>query len=41
LLGRLIILKIDEVLDVESEEGKKKIITEDLNELAYTELIFY
>jgi hypothetical protein len=33
------ILKNDEVFDVDSEEGKKKMIIADLNELAYTELI--
>ena len=39
LLGKVTIPKTDEVFNVESEEGKKKMMTADLNELAYTELI--
>jgi hypothetical protein len=39
LLGKLTILKTDEVYEEESKEGKKKRIITDLNELAYSELI--
>jgi hypothetical protein len=41
LLGKVKIPKTDEVYDMESEEGKKMIIAADINELAYTELIFF
>jgi hypothetical protein len=40
LLGRSIIPKTYEVFDVESKEGKKKMIIADLNELAGIDLIF-
>ena len=39
LLGKVTIPKTDEVFNVESEERKKMMMTADLNELAYTELI--
>ena len=39
LLGKVTIPKTDKVFNLKSEEGKKKMMTADLNELAYTELI--
>jgi hypothetical protein len=39
LLGRSIIPNTGEVFDVKSEEGKKKMIVADLNELSYTKII--
>ena len=36
LLRKVAIPKTDEVFNVESEEGKKMLMTADLNELAYT-----
>ena len=39
LLGKVTIPKTDEVLNVESEEGKKMMMTADLNELSYSELM--
>jgi hypothetical protein len=38
-LGKFRVSNIDEVYDMESEEGKKLRIAADINELAYTELI--
>jgi gag-polypeptide of LTR copia-type len=38
-LGKANIPKTDEVYDMKSEDGKKFIISADMNELAYTELI--
>jgi hypothetical protein len=39
LLGKVKVPRTDKDYDMESEEGKKLTITEDMNELAYTELI--
>jgi hypothetical protein len=40
LLGKVKVSRTDEDYDMESEEGKKLTIAADMNELAYTELIF-
>jgi tellurite resistance-related uncharacterized protein len=40
LLGKVKVPRTDEDYDMESEEGKKLTIAADMNELAYTELIF-
>jgi tellurite resistance-related uncharacterized protein len=40
LLGKVKVPRTDEEYDMESEEGKKLTIAADINELAYTELIF-
>ena len=40
LLGKLSIPTADEEIDVESESGKKKSVIIELNEIAYSELIF-
>jgi hypothetical protein len=39
LLGKVKVPRTDENYDMESEEGKKLIIADDMNKLAYTELI--
>jgi hypothetical protein len=39
LLGKVKVPRTDEDYDMESEEGKKLTIAEDMNELAYTELV--
>jgi hypothetical protein len=39
LLGKLSIPKVDEEIDETSDFGKKKSITIELNEIAYTELV--
>jgi hypothetical protein len=40
LLGKVKVPKTNEDYDMESEEGKKLTTAADMNELAYTELIY-